>query len=276
MSGTARRFLLQSIFQMAFFLAIVSPIVAQEPDLGGLANGLAERIGSSKVKFVIATDFLTPLGAESSAGKYLAAKLTELWVLHDQKFNVVEREKLEVALNERKKSAKDLGDSKTLKDLGKDLKAEVIMTGTVEILEDRLILCVSVRKLSNGELIASGQQSFPRSGVLESLNQAIPPASLDVLQRAGLNGGSAPICDFCPQPEFPTEARAAKIAQAAVLLDVVVTQLGTIAGVKIVKNPGHGFAENAIRTVRGWRFRPAVDKDKSPIAARVQIEITFR
>jgi TonB family protein len=275
MIGAARKSLLLPILQVAFFLAIGSPIVAQEPDLSGLANGLAERIESSKVKSVVVTDFLTPLGTESSTGKYLAAKFAELWALHDQKFKVVEREKLEVALNGRKKTAQELGDPKTLKDLSKDLGAEAIMTGTVEVLEDRLTLYVSARKLSNGMLVTSGQQSFPRSGVLESLNQATPPQSLAALPRAGVNGVAPPACDFCPQPEFTKEARVAKIPQASVLLDVAVTPQGTSAGIKILKDPGYGFAEKAIEAVRRWRFRPAVDKDKIPIAARVQIEVSF-
>jgi TonB family protein len=275
MNGAARRSLLLSIFRMASFLAIAFPIVAQEPDLSGLANILADRIASRKVRSVVVADFLSPLGAESPTGKYMAAKLTESWAQHDQKFQVVERAKLEAALTQQKETAKDLGDSKTLKGLSKLLSAEAIMTGTVEVLEDRLVLYVSVRKLSNGTLVASGQQSFPRSGVIESLNQAIPPSSLDVLPRAGVNGVSAPVCDFCPQPEFPTEARVAKIHQTLVLLDIVVTPHGSAAAIRILKDPGLGFAENAIKAVRRWRFRPAVDKDKTPIAARVQIEISF-
>jgi TonB family protein len=275
MNRMACRFLLKSIFQMACFLTIASPIVAQEPDLSGLANGLADRIGSKKVKSLVVTDFLTPLGAESSAGKYLVAKLTELWALHDQKFKVVEREKLEVALNERKKTAKDLSDSKTLKDLGKHLNAEAIMTGTVEVLEDRVTLYISIRELANGKLVTSAEEAFPRFGMLETLSQATPPISLDALPRAGVNGVASPVCDFCPQPELTTEARVAKIPYASVLLDVVVTPQGTSAGIKILKDPGYRLAEKAIKAVRGWRFRPAVDKDKSPIAARVQIEISF-
>jgi TonB family protein len=275
MNGTPCRFLLQSIFQIASFLAITSPLAAQEPDLSGLANGLAERIRSSKVKSVVVSDFMTPLGAEAPTGKYLAAKLVESWGQHDQKFKVVERERLQTALDRQKKNAKDVGDEKTLKDLGKDLNAEAIMIGAVEALSDRLMLCVSVRKLLNGKLVASGQQSFPRSGVLESLNQSIPPSSLDALPRGGVNGVSVASCDFCPQPEFPTEAKVAKIPKASTLLDVVVTPVGTSAGIKILKDPGYRFAEEAIEAVRRWRFRPSVDKDKSPIAARVQIEVTF-
>jgi TonB family protein len=60
-----------------------------------------------------------------------------------------------------------------------------------------------------------------------------------------------------------------------VVLDVVVTPQGTSAGEKILKDPGYGFAEKAIEALRGWRFRPAVDKDKNPIAARVQMEFAF-
>jgi TonB family protein len=276
MKGAARRSRLLSIFRIASFLAIASPIVTQERDLSGLANVLAERIASRKIRSVVVTDFLSPLGTESPIGKYLATKLAEAWAQPDQKFKVVARDTLEAALNQQKVATKDLGDSKTLKGLGKLLTAESIIIGTVEVFDDRLTLSISVRRLSNGVLVTSAEQSFPRSGVLESLNQATAPPSLDALPRAGVNGVVPPTSDYCPQPEFPMAARIAKISQASVVLDVVVTPQGTPAGIRILKDPGYGFAENAIKAVRGWRFRPAVDKDKSPIATRIPIEITFR
>jgi TonB family protein len=275
MSRAARRSLLLSILRMASFLAVTTPVVAQEPDLSGLANLLAERIASRKVRSVVVADFLSPLGAESPTGKYLAAKLTESWAQHDQKFSVLDREKLEAALTQQNETAKDLGDSRNLKGISKIVNADAIIVGTVEVLEDRFTLFISMRKLSDGMLVTSGEQSFSRSGKLESLNQGSSPLELDSIPRAGLNGVGTPMCEYCPQPEFPTEARVAKIHHALVLLDIVVTPQGSSAAIRILKDPRYGFAENAVRAVRGWRFRPAVDKDKSPIAARVQIEVSF-
>jgi len=256
-------------------LALASPTIAQEPDLDSFANNLVESLARRKVHSVVVADFLTPLSTESLAGKYLANKLSEAWAQKNQKFKVTERKQLTAALNQQKATAKDLDDVKFLKKLRGSLDVEAIVIGTLDVLENQFTLSISVRKVADGTLLARGELSFPRSGVLESLTQASPGPSLEGLPRAGANGVGAPKCEFCPEPEFPTRARVAKISQASVLLDIVITPQGTSTGVKILKDPGYGFAEKAIEAVRGWRFRPAVDKDKNPIAARVQIEFAF-
>jgi hypothetical protein len=40
MTRAARKSVFLAVMQVTFFLAVGSPIVAQEPDLSGLANGL--------------------------------------------------------------------------------------------------------------------------------------------------------------------------------------------------------------------------------------------
>jgi len=275
MNRNISRFLRMLVLGTTPILALASPTTAQEPHLNSLASALVEPIASRKVHSVVVADFLTPLGTESQAGKYLANKLCEAWAQNNQKFKVTEREQLTATLNQQKATAKDLDDVKFLKKLRGRLDADAIVIGTLDVLENLFMLSISVRKVADGALLARGELSFPRSGVLESLTQGSPRPSLDGLPRAGLNGVGAPQCEFCPEPEFPSKARVAKISQASVFLDIVVTPQGTSTGVKILKDPGYGFAEMAIEALRGWRFRPAVDKDKNPIAARVQIEFAF-
>lgn len=90
------------------------------------------------------------------------------------------------------------------------------------------------------------------------------------------NHFSQPSCKHCPSPDFPKEARKAKIESASVLLDVTVTEEGTAKDVRVIRDPGDGFRDKAVEAVQKWKFKPAKDKDGHPVAARVNIEVVFR
>jgi TonB family protein len=87
---------------------------------------------------------------------------------------------------------------------------------------------------------------------------------------------SPPICRSCPQPDFPSEARKAKISHAVVLLDVMISADGQPDDIRVVSDPGYGFADNAVKAVKKWKFKPAATKDGKKVPTRTKIEITFR
>jgi periplasmic protein TonB len=67
----------------------------------------------------------------------------------------------------------------------------------------------------------------------------------------------------CP---FPAEANAEQIDDARVPIQVDVRPDGTPAAVRVLRDPGHGFAREAQRCAMSKRFLPALDHDGSPIA----------
>ncbi len=88
---------------------------------------------------------------------------------------------------------------------------------------------------------------------------------------------SPPSCKYCPSPEYPPEARNSKIDSVSVLLEVTVTEKGKAKDVKVLKDPGRpGFAFRAVDAVKEWKFKPATDKDGTPIAVRTNLEVVFR
>lgn len=95
-------------------------------------------------------------------------------------------------------------------------------------------------------------------------------------QDAGpTNHSSRPSCRYCPSPEYPPEARKAKI-ETSVVLEIVVTEKGKAKDVRVVRDPGNGFASKAVDTVKNWKFNPAKDKDGKPVAAMTTVEVVFR
>jgi TonB family protein len=80
---------------------------------------------------------------------------------------------------------------------------------------------------------------------------------------------------YCPDPEYTEEARKEKL-QGIVTLEVLVRADGRAGQVKIVKGLGLGLDERAVNAVKAWRFDPARDAARSPIATWVTVETTYR
>ena len=82
-------------------------------------------------------------------------------------------------------------------------------------------------------------------------------------------------CIYCPDPEYSDEARKEKL-QGIVTLEVLVRPDGRVGRLRIVKGLGLGLDERAMDAVRGWRFEPARDAARNPIAQWVTVETTYR
>jgi TonB family protein len=88
---------------------------------------------------------------------------------------------------------------------------------------------------------------------------------------------SQPSCRYCPNPEFPAEAKKAKISSASVLVEITVSEKGDAdpQNIRVIKDPGHGFAQEAVAVVKKWKFNPATLKDGKPTKTRTTVEVQF-
>lgn len=84
-----------------------------------------------------------------------------------------------------------------------------------------------------------------------------------------------PVCAYCPNPTFSAEAIKVKY-QGTVMLRLIVTEDGRPTNISIVRTAGFGLDERAIEAVRQWRFQPSRDRNGEPVAAWVNIEVSFR
>jgi TonB family protein len=112
---------------------------------------------------------------------------------------------------------------------------------------------------------------------------AIVPASASasqstsgVIYRAGENGVSMPVCEYCPKPEYSAEAREAGI-QGMVYLQVAVLTNGRAGEIKLIRGVEKSLDEQAIKAVREqWTFKPATDRNGDAVDVLVPVEISFQ
>lgn len=87
------------------------------------------------------------------------------------------------------------------------------------------------------------------------------------------HGLLGPVAIYCPEPACTTPMMRAHCEGVAVLW-CVVSAKGKVTGVQVVKSLGDGFDENAMKTVRKWRFKPAMLNGK-PVPAKTLVEVYF-
>jgi TonB family protein len=95
----------------------------------------------------------------------------------------------------------------------------------------------------------------------------------DVVYTIG-RGISPPGVLYKPEPSYSEEARRKGIEGKIQLLVTVKTD-GSVGDVKIKRSLGPGLDEQAITTIRTWRFTPAM-KDGVPVAVQVTVEVQFQ
>jgi TonB family protein len=75
------------------------------------------------------------------------------------------------------------------------------------------------------------------------------------------------------EPQFSDKARRKRI-EGTVVLALVVTADGLPTDITVVQPLGSGLDEEAVKTVKQWRFRPAM-KDGKPVEAKLKVEVDF-
>ncbi|MGH9433627.1 MAG: energy transducer TonB [Terriglobia bacterium] len=83
-----------------------------------------------------------------------------------------------------------------------------------------------------------------------------------------------PIAIYEPDPPYSEQARKAKF-QGTVVLAIIIDAQGDVRDEQIIKALGLGLDEEAMKTVRTWKFKPAM-RNGVPVPVRVTVEISFR
>jgi protein TonB len=72
---------------------------------------------------------------------------------------------------------------------------------------------------------------------------------------------------------YPEQARQTRL-EGAVRVGLTIDENGTVVGVKVLADPGHGFGAAALRVARLYRFKPAQVQGR-PVATAIEFTIHF-
>jgi TonB family protein len=88
------------------------------------------------------------------------------------------------------------------------------------------------------------------------------------------NGVTAPVPTYKPDPHYSKEALKAKY-EGTVVLWITIDASGAVTECRVVKPLGLGLDEQAVETVKTWKFNPAT-KEGAPVPVRVMVEVSFK
>jgi protein TonB len=77
------------------------------------------------------------------------------------------------------------------------------------------------------------------------------------------------------EPQYTKEALTAKI-QGDVTLSLTIGADGVPADIKVVRGLGMGLNEKAVECLEQWRFKPATNYFREPVAAEATVMLNFR
>jgi len=131
---------------------------------------------------------------------------------------------------------------------------------------------------TSGSTASDSKGASATAGSSPGLSSTAPEAanSTALATRPLEVGGkvSAPVPIYAPDPPYSEKARVVKYSGSLVLA-LVVDGNGGVIDARDTRPLGLGLDENAIATVRTWKFRPAT-RDGVPVNVRLNVEVTFR
>ena len=86
------------------------------------------------------------------------------------------------------------------------------------------------------------------------------------------------MCDRCPAPRIPKdkEPQGGRGVRETVLLRVLITDRGEPTEIQVLNPANDWLDQNAIETIKGWRFKPARDLNGKAVVAWSTVELNYR
>lgn len=105
--------------------------------------------------------------------------------------------------------------------------------------------------------------------------KAIPTVEFgEPVYRPGQGRVVPPRLTYKPDPKYQEIARQARY-EGVTVLDLILSKEGVPEHLRVVRPLGMGLDDNAVETVRSWRFAPAT-LDGKPVFVFISVEVAFR
>jgi TonB family protein len=244
---------------------------SSELAITALVRSLAEPLKKAKPRNLVVLGFRATSGRLHPVGKWLADQVSADIRIEYPKINTLDRSKLN--------SGSDIPETQTdaesifLNQIhqAQSAGADVVIDGTFAELSNQIGISLSVIILADlPKTLDTRTGLIPISKEISDLSsEAIPGLELkEGVPRGGTGGIGMPDCVRCPSPKGIGRT-------GVVTLEIVVTNDGRPDRIRVMASPDPDLSAIAVRTVRGWRFKPALGFDGNPIAVFIPIQVTF-
>ncbi|HEV2183403.1 MAG TPA: energy transducer TonB [Candidatus Acidoferrales bacterium] len=181
--------------------------------------------------------------------------------------------------------------------IASDAGAEIMVSGMLRPVRNRIELSVSAIRTQDAKEIFKAKIDFDHSPEVDKLESEMLPESRPArapvpagspvkvkmddnfapgIPDGGEKGFTTPRCAYCPAPQYSTSAFRNR-EQGTVVVDVVIGPDGKAHSVTIQQGLSCGLNQQALDAIENvYRFTPANGPDGKPAAVRMLFEIEFR
>jgi TonB family protein len=254
-------------------LLISSPLLAQGPQIDALAYQMAASLAHAKLKTVLVFDFVGPDGMDA-VGQKLAADFRATVAKSGQDIRVEDYSELLGLLQKNGLVLANLHNVATARWLVGQSEPDAWIYGKFSNDVGGLKLTVDAYPLSAlAERYLELDASIPLSDGLKALITEEDTDISSSTPRSGHSGYSYPECLHCPYMQY-TEGGLKHQFNGTVVLEVTVDPDGRAKDIQVKVGLPFGLTQQAIDSVKEWRFRPAVGPDGKPTAVGQVVELS--
>jgi TonB family protein len=261
---------------LGLLFLFVAPVGrSQFANLDKLGEQFAKQLKPFKPKMVAVADLSALEGAIPDQGHYFSAFLTNSIQYYAKKLPVLGHAEFDTDLKRDSVPATSFVSADAVSALHARIPEDFLVIGNIKRDVQTYTVNLSAVRASSGKILFSESTTFPRTEFMDSWGEPFPPELDSAIFRAGVSGIGTPSCIHCPDPSYNDYARRDKI-QGNCVFNVLISSEGNAVRLQPVRLVGDGLDEEAFRTVKTWKFKPATDKEGAPVYVIVPVEVTFR
>jgi TolB-like protein len=260
---------------------------AQDREIRGITDKLAESLAQSGKKTVAVVDFTDLQGNVTELGRFLAEEISASLAESAKGIEVVDRTNLKVIIQENKLAATGIIDPATARKLGQVAGVDSLITGTLTPFGDSVHLSVKILDTATARIVGATRGDIPKTKAIEELlGQGVATANSGPRPQApsppnaapsgpAQAGVSAKIGDF--QISIPECRRAGNWTHCAGLIvnqGAARMQIGFTPSSYIIDNLGNQSENHSPGITRvGWQQIQFGGFQTAPRNQRIQIQV---
>jgi TonB family protein len=248
-----------------------------------LAGDVAQAVKKAHLKNLLVMDFQGPDKKYSLLGRKLADDLSAALAV-DPAIGLIDRKQFAEFVSREGLLIPEANQPDPANWIANQLSAKSFVIGNIEETGNDFILHITIYDSPKPRNVQDLKTAFSKTADLSSLagraldatgdDQRNRDHKLSSLPHSGQHGYSFPHCEYCPPPEFSTEARRHKTGGTAILI-ADVDETGRITNAAMLQGLFYGLNEKAVEGVKQWRMKPTAGPDGSPVAVQQVIEVSF-
>jgi len=154
----------------AFIIIFISgQSIAYERELKELSANMISKIDQSGKKSIAVTDFTGLQGEVTELGRFIAEELSIELMNNVKKFEIIDRNHLKSIMKEHKFALSGLVDPKTIKEIGKIVGVDAIITGSVIPFGDNIKVTCKVIATDTARVISAGKINIAKTKAIDDL-----------------------------------------------------------------------------------------------------------